>query len=215
MKVVRAQGDWIIELAVGKFLLASYYGDAVWVPERFPPLSRVAKEWTHDKLLAELSTHVQPYFRDRILIGEMISRNPSESQLMDVLEKFRTHPALVEVRLGQILNAMSEEDKSLSRVKRFAESCLEVLARMGATAEDAGVEAFRWIDCSDRLEQRVVGLLGKRSLLKGGLQFLGRCAVSGETYRFVDGMDVPHGMEQFRSTALVEFRKRHPTQTAR
>jgi hypothetical protein len=93
-----------------------------WIPERFPPLEKRVRQWTKQQILDELnclepvnsdSTHPQNSLgqwdrkdqRDRVLARELMTRDPAEDDLHDLLLKRRPHEN------GELLQAVVDAGK--------------------------------------------------------------------------------------------------------
>lgn len=205
-------GDWLIELRVGKGLLSNFYGRTVWVAERFPPLSDQIRSWSLEKISSQLSSQFHGRTdRDEILIAELVKRKPAPEILSQLIRRVATNRLLLDVRFGQIVGTLYAVDPRWAEEFQF--NSLREFIVMGPVAEDASMRAFP-ATCSHRFESLAVDLVGTRTLMKSAFAYLAECG-SEEALAAVQASSPTRELEFDKNRALSAMRSRFQSDPGR
>ncbi len=206
--VCAGEGDWMIEFVVGKRNLTEFYGDTIWVPERVPALSELVKSWSDHKLASELSVSLISNDRDKIVMAEIVRREPSDAYLLELLSRAATNPMTQLNRFRQIVLALNDLDPSRSKTRGFVEANLQSFEGMGRASDEMVHEAYRIVSCSKSMEARAVRYLTEGRFLNAAFSYFSRCSTSTAAFRALETARVPTQFDGLRQDALTAFRAR-------
>ncbi len=201
-------GEWIIEVVIGKGKLRKYYGDTFGVPERVPPLSEIVSSWSDGKLVSELSNRTALNARDKIITAELVRREPSDAYLLQLVTRVAKNQMIQLNTFNQIILALYYSDPSGSKVRTFLEANLPGIEAMGPISDEMVHEGYRIVGCSESMEERAVKYLTEGRFLNAAFAYFSRCSTSTAAFRALEAARVPTQLDGLRQDALSAFRAR-------
>ena len=78
-------GDWFLELVVGKGRLVEFYGRGLDVRERAPALEDLVRNWSEDSISTGLAKQSYPHDGESILVRELVRRGTSDRVLLELM----------------------------------------------------------------------------------------------------------------------------------
>jgi hypothetical protein len=199
--VVREK-DAYLAVRVTKDIAEKYYRLPARVPERFPPLAELARDWSFDRVLSEVGRQGCPHERDVVLLTELAKRDLSADQFVDLLVKNAADDSgTLLARAGAVLQALMASDK-MTMLEKYMEPALATYARKGGMADEAALHMFRMMggNCSPGFESQAVKHI-EGTYPVGAIWYLERCSASAETLRKLEQL-------QARGDAVAEVRAR-------
>lgn len=212
IQATAGENEWLINVRLGKTFTASFYPVPPYVPERFPPLTKLIESWTFERLWSEVggnygSAGSLSEYRDRVLIGELVRRGVSGEQVIELLRN--TDVKNLGMRARIVFDALQRQHKPGS-VKSVFSAALEIYERLGPAADDA-VERLLWAagsECAPEFEAPTLSLLKSGVFQGSALVYLGRCSTSQEALQVLDNVAVPNELARRRESAQSEIRRR-------
>jgi hypothetical protein len=203
-------------IRAGKGLFSTLYPEGgIYVPERFPPLKELAKEWDKERILAETARTWQARgpstyqrFRDSILISELANRGITGSDLERLLLA-PNPPSWVarELRTGSVMRALVNSKE----LDRNHDSLEDVTLRMGSLGDSPFalnmiLSSLARIDSdySDLATKCLATCIDKEA----PLQYLLLKGSSEEAYTNVEHAVVPDRLAELRQRAIEQIRGR-------
>jgi hypothetical protein len=205
-----------IQVNVGKVYSDGLNGVPAFVPERFPPLSALARSWDEQKVFQEIGRPTDPSIggnfsekRDLILITELARRGLSEAGYIKLL--VAVPPKDLESRASAVFSAMHDTGKD-SDFDRYFQPMLAEYQRIGPSAEGAMRESFRAVTrrgvCGAEFEQSALRLLQAGTLQDTALYYLGGCSSSEEVTGILASISVPDKFVHLKESTLVAIQNR-------
>ena len=202
-------GQWFFDFAVGKSGTGKFCGVPPWVPERFPPLSELAKSWSFEQIRGEVGHEVKPWVgvpdftgeRDEILIAELARRGLPQAQLIDLLLDARPTADGYFSRLASVSRGFKAAGKGPVE-KIFFEPALEAYERLGPVADQSVEALFRKAaiqGCSSDVEARALDVMRKGTFVSGPLTYLGECSSSPDALAAIEAVSVASGVSAIES----------------
>jgi len=211
-----SQGQLFIQVNVGKVFSDGLAGVPAFVPERFPPLSVLARSWDEQKVFQEIGRPTDPSIggkfsekRDLILITELARRGLSEDSFLKLLVSVRSRD--LESRASTVFTAMHDTGKDADFDRYFQPMLAEYL-RIGPSADGAMRESFRAAArrgvCAAEFEQSALRLLQAGTLQDTALYYLGGCSGSEEVTGILASIPVPFKFVPLQESTLVAIQNR-------
>jgi hypothetical protein len=214
-------GDWFIALQLRKSRLGAFYGGRPYVPERFPPLSELAKSWSTPKIRGEIGKTVKPTSndwydfsdqRDRILIAELAKRGLSQDQTVELLRD--VPQGSYDLRLSTVVNGFSDAGIH-SFAKLYLSAALNVYKQVGPPARKAVEDLFIVAggQCSADFETQATATLQEGAFWEGPLHYLGKCSTSQQTIEAIEKITMPtQELDRMKESTVDQIRRNieHP-----
>ncbi len=206
---------WQLSLNIPKTYTSGDYPVPPNIPERFPALTELMKDWSFERVWSEIGKPVRipPYLRidrDTLLATELLRRGVSEQQFSDLLTQ--VDPVELQQRALTVLQALSQtgQDQLLTQYLRGAVK--EYTSRFPNhldSAEDAAELLFTHGNmCGLKLESIASDALRDRALFLGPLVYLRHCGASESVASFVTTLEVPSQWAQLQANAVRDIRRR-------
>ncbi len=211
-----SQGQLFIQVNAGKVFSDGLAGLPAFVPERFPPLSVLARSWDEQKILQEIGRPTDPSVggdfsdkRDLILITELARRGLSQAGFIRLLVAGPSKG--LESRASMVFTAMHDAGKD-SDFDRYFQPMLAEYQRIGPSADGAMRESFRAVTrrnaCAPEFEQSALRLLQAGTLQDTALYYLGGCSNSEEVKGNLESIPVPDKFVRLKESTLVAIQNR-------
>jgi hypothetical protein len=213
-----------INFQLEKGPLARFYAIPAFVPERFPPLTDLAKTWSFAQLRREVGRPVLAYAkghdfssqRDRILVANLARLGLSQDQLVDLLNDVDHTADGYRDRLSSVLGGF--EDSKTPFLSPFFGPALDSYEASGRNTLEAVRTLFAAASqqCSASYEARALGTLHNGLLPEGPLTYLGVCSASPATVSALEITVMPtKQLEQEKGRVIAEIKRRarNPSQS--
>jgi len=188
--------DAYLCVRVTKNYAEKYYHLPPLVPERFPPLAEMAKEWSIERVLSETGRSWCPVLqqfltnkRNQVLFEELIKRDPTKEQFLQILtEAGDGSSRALMLRARDVMYGIVVAKRE-TLLRRYFGAALEAYSAMGGRGDDAAGELFRMAnaDCSAEYEAVTLRSLEGR-YAKWSIGYLGTCSSSEETLGILEGL---------------------------
>ncbi|MEP7367969.1 MAG: hypothetical protein ABI972_32295 [Acidobacteriota bacterium] len=188
--------DWYLTVNLGKAWTTNYYPVPPFVPERFPPITALMKEWSRERLRTELN---RPYpespkslQRITILLNEWASRGMTPEEIVELLGDVVTMKVESGWWIGQVLRAVEKSGKPVPITAYFGKA-LHRYEEIGKGSEESVGALFsraglRGCKLEDQAE--AIRLLRDEVFIRGPLRYLGACSRSQQAFDLIERLQV-------------------------
>jgi len=221
----RDRDEWYVTVTIGKDFAVDYPVEP-FVPERFPPLTELARGWGIDRIQSEFGKH-GPYEgvdlserRDPILAAELAKRGLPVEQYLDL---FKADPGHRLSRLWAAIEGLRAEKIPLQPY--IARALASYLQPGSGADEELVTMLFRYAtdSCSQWVSSRAVkrpvspefealalNTLRTGVFTEGPLAYLGACSSSQEALDALGSTPVPASAADAKESALRHIQRRLP-----
>jgi hypothetical protein len=203
------EGYCYLLVQIGKGLTRDIYPVPPFIPERFPPLADQVGSWSFDRIRSEVGKEGCSYERNLVLLTEVAKRGLSTEQFVDLLvNNAATDPHEMAIVAGTALRALPAVGRAAA-LEGYIGPTLDAYDRMGPRAGEAALELFRtarWT-CSPAFEQIAVKH-ANGPFPAGPIVYLEKCSTSRKTLEMLEGLSIPNGLDQLRTSAVRSISQR-------
>ena len=213
---VEASAFLVLKIGNGRLRYAGYPDGSLYVPERFPPLAGLVKEWSKDRLISEVGAlrsrsiaFANNNDRDRILISEAARRGLARSDLEVLLEP--TAPfsySQWKDRATALVTALADS----GQLERDRDALSEITLKLGRRAEAGGAVdgVFRTLlESPSDFSTLAIECLSTCTMTGPAIAYLGERGTTEEAYLSVKRVAVSGTLAQAdQQYALGKIRAR-------
>ena len=211
------QGEWLINVSIGKLLVRDYPVPPL-VPERFPPLNELAHVWSSRRIWNEVGAtyardgNLLSSYRDRVLIDELVDRGLTTDQIVELM--INTEVPNLRARAGVVLDSLRAHGQAKAAVPAIFAPVLKFYERTGERATDATETLFRAasLNCGgEEIESAALKVLTTGLFVDGPLVYLSNCSASQETLDRLERVTVRRSRvfgENAKESVRQEIQKR-------
>lgn len=172
---------WYATLKIGKGLISSFYPNSEFLPERFPSLEELMKDWPDSRVWSEIRNPsysgyatAASEFRDRILTAELARRGLTTPQIIDLLR--------ISTPYGFAKRAQVTAG-TLSRVNRgwidlYFKEALQMYESIGAKDAAIAVAGMARLHCSPANEASAMDMIDAVNVGSAAAHYLIACSNS-------------------------------------
>jgi hypothetical protein len=195
--------DTFLSIFMGKQIAGDIY-PTKWIPERFPPLSELVRNWTLSQIQNEIGKGRRGFpseERDRVLFREIVRRGVDQEQLLDMLKEGKFNWLFEELREAGHTDLVASSFKTM----------VDLYRRKLILAGPVEFAVFMLRSSCAVPDEGDVTLLVRDDILRfGGLVYLHDCGKSRETLDDLKEVDVPETFATQKAATIAAIGDRLP-----